>query len=154
MGTILDTTVFIELERVMRGLPTAQAMTELVKHLESRLGENEEVALAAITASELLHGVYRATEEHRGRRAAFVEAVVAAFPTLSFDLLVARVHARLWAGLASSGTEVGAHDRLVAATAMSAGWRVGTANIRHFNRIPGLEVTSLQMTRPTTDSGE
>jgi tRNA(fMet)-specific endonuclease VapC len=146
MGTVLDTTVFIELERVMRGLPTARAMTEVARRLESRLGEDEEVALAAITASELLHGVHRATEEHRGRRAAFVEAVIAAFPTLSFDLLVARVHARLWAGLTASGTEVGAHDRLVAATAMSAGWRVGTANIRHFNRIPGLEVTSLQMT--------
>lgn len=153
MGTVLDTTVFIELERAMRDLPAARAMTEVAQRLESRLGENEEVALAAITASELLHGVHRATEEHRGRRAAFVEAVIAAFPTLSFDLLVARAHARLWAGLASSGIEVGAHDRLVAATAMSAGWRVGTANIRHFNRIPGLEVTSLQMTRPTTDSG-
>lgn len=75
-----------------------------------------------------------------------MEAVIEAFPTLSFDLLVARVHARLWAGLASSGTEVGAHDRLVAATAMSAGWRVGTANIRHFSRVPGLEVTSVQLT--------
>jgi predicted nucleic acid-binding protein len=94
---------------------------------------------------ELLHGVHRAAEEHRGRRAAFVEGVLAAFPTLSFDLLVARVHARMWADLAVSGTEVGAHDRLVAATAMSAGWRVGTANVRHFKRIPGLDMTPLQM---------
>jgi tRNA(fMet)-specific endonuclease VapC len=68
-----------------------------------------------------------------------------AFPTLSFDLLVARVHARLWAGLAASGTEVGAHDRLVAATAMSAGWRVGTANMRHFERVPGLDMMALQL---------
>jgi tRNA(fMet)-specific endonuclease VapC len=153
MGTVLDTNVFIELERAMRGRRPERAMTEVTQLLQTQLGEREEVGIAAITASELLHGVHRATEEHRGRRAAFVEAVIAAFPTLSFDLLVARVHARLWAGLASSGTEVGAHDRLVAATAMSAGWRVGTVNMRHFNRIPGLEVTSLQMTQPTTDSG-
>jgi tRNA(fMet)-specific endonuclease VapC len=146
MGTVLDTTVFIELERAMRGLPAVSAMTEVAERLESQLGENEEVAIAAITASELLHGVHRATDEHRARRAAFVEAVLVAFPTLSFDLLVARVHARLWAGLASSGAEVGAHDRLVAATAMSAGWRVGTANIRHFDRIPGLDTAPLQMT--------
>lgn len=146
MGTILDTTVFIELERAMRELPAARAMAEATKRLESQLGENEEVGIASITASELLHGVHRATDEHRARRAAFVEAVLAAFPTLSFDLLVARVHARLWAGLASSGADVGAHDRLVAATAISAGWRVGTANIRHFDRIPGLEMTSLRMT--------
>ncbi len=146
MGTVLDTTVFIELERAMRGLPAAQRMGAVAKRLEAQLGESEEVAIAAITASELLHGVHRATEEHRGGRAAFVEAALTAFPTLSFDLLVARVHARLWAGLASSGTEVGAHDRLVAATAMSAGWRVGTANIRHFERIPGLDMTPLQLT--------
>lgn len=151
MGTVLDTTVFIEFERAMRGLPAERAMTEVARCLESQLGENEVVAIAAITASELLHGVHRATAEHRARRAAFVEAIIAAFPTLSFDLLVARVHARIWAGLASSGTEVGAHDRLVAATAMSAGWRVGTANIRHFNRIPGLDVTSLQMSQPAID---
>ncbi|MGA2164625.1 MAG: PIN domain-containing protein [Solirubrobacteraceae bacterium] len=144
MGTILDTTVFIEFERALRDLPARQAMTEVAERLESQLGENEEVGIAAITASELLHGVHRATAEHRGRRAAFVEAVLAAFPTLSFDLLAARAHARLWAGLATSGADVGAHDRLVAATAMSVGWRVGTANIRHFNRIPGLDLTPLQ----------
>jgi tRNA(fMet)-specific endonuclease VapC len=146
MGTVLDTTVFIELERAVRGLPAARAMPEMAQRLESQLGAREEVAIAAITASELLHGVHRATDEHRGRRAAFVEAVLAAFPTLSFDLLVARVHARLWAGLASSGTEIGAHDRLVAATAMSAGWRVGTANVRHFDRIPGLDMAPIKMT--------
>jgi tRNA(fMet)-specific endonuclease VapC len=146
VGTVLDTTVFIELERALRGLPATRAMTEVAQRLESQLGESEEVGIAAITASELLHGVHRATDEHRGRRAAFVEAVLAAFPTLSFDLLAARVHARLWAGLASSGAQVGAHDRLVAATAMSAGWRVATANVRHFDRIPGLDMTPVQMT--------
>jgi tRNA(fMet)-specific endonuclease VapC len=145
MGTVLDTTVFIELERAMRALPAERAMTEVAHRLEAQLGENEEVGIAAITASELLHGVHRATEEYRGRREVFVESVLAAFPALAFDLLVARVHARLWAGLVSSGAEVGAHDRLVAATALSAGWQIGTANIRHFNRIPGLDVTPIQM---------
>jgi tRNA(fMet)-specific endonuclease VapC len=145
MGTVLDTTVFIDLERAMRGLPAARASIGVAERLESQLGESEEVGIAAITASELLHGVHRATDEHRARRAAFVEGVLSAFPTLSFDLLVARVHARLWAGLASAGAEVGAHDRLVAATAMSVGWRVGTGNIRHFDRIPGLEVAPVQL---------
>jgi tRNA(fMet)-specific endonuclease VapC len=145
VGTVLDTTVFIELERAMRGLPAARAMAEVTQRLERQLGENEEVGIAAITASELLHGVHRATEAHRGRREAFVEAVLAAFPVLSFDLLVARIHARLWAGLASAEAEVGAHDRLVAATAMTAGWRVATANVRHFNRVPGLDVVAVQM---------
>lgn len=145
MGTVLDTTAFIELERVTRGLPAADAMREAAEHLAAQLGEDEEVGIAAITASELLHGVHRATHEHRARREAFVEAVIAAFPTLPFDLLVARTHARMWAELASSGREVGAHDRLVAATAVSSGWRVGTANVRHFSHVAGLEVIEIQM---------
>lgn len=145
MGTVLDTTVFVELERATRGLSAAHAMQEASGRLEDRLGGDEEVAIAAITASELLHGVHRADNERRAQREAFVEAVLAAFPALAFDLLVARTHARLWAGLASSGTDVGPHDRIVAATAMSAGWRVGSANTRHFTQIPGLDVTPISL---------
>jgi tRNA(fMet)-specific endonuclease VapC len=146
MGTLLDTTVFIELERAMRRLLVPNAMYQVSRRLEAQLGPAEEVGIAAITASELLHGVHRASPEHRARREAFVEGVLAAFPPFPFDLLAARAHARLWAGLASSGTDVGAHDRLVAATAITAGWRVGTANIRHFERIPGLDVVAINMT--------
>jgi tRNA(fMet)-specific endonuclease VapC len=147
VGTLLDTTIFIELERATRELPADGAMTEVGSHLTDRLGgTDEEVAIAAITASELLHGVHRAGEEHRGRREAFVEAVLGAFPTLPFDLLAARVHARIWAGLASSGTDIGAHDRIVASTAISAGWGLASANTRHFDRIPGLRVTHVSLT--------
>jgi tRNA(fMet)-specific endonuclease VapC len=145
VGTVLDTTVFIDLERATRGLPAARASTEVAERLTAQLGESEEVGIAAITASELLHGVHRATSQHRGRREAFVEGVLTAFPTLSFDLLVARTHARLWAGLAAAGAEVGAHDRLVAATAISAGWRVATADASHFNRVPDLDVKIVQL---------
>ncbi|HEY1643082.1 MAG TPA: PIN domain-containing protein [Streptosporangiaceae bacterium] len=132
--------MFIELERAIRRVPGAGAMNEVAERLMDQLGPAEEVGIAAITASELLHGVHRATPEHRARREAFVEGVLAAFPPFPFDLITARAHARLRAALASSGTDVGAHDRLVAATAVTAGWRVGTANARHFTRIPGLDV--------------
>jgi tRNA(fMet)-specific endonuclease VapC len=147
MGTLLDITVFIELERTVRSMPGTSSMNEVSKRLEGQLGPTEEVGIAAITASELLHGVHRATPEHRARRAAYVEAVLAAFPPLAFDLLAARAHARLWAGLASAGVDVGAHDRLVAAIAITAGWRVATANVRHFERVPGLDVVVMNMTR-------
>jgi tRNA(fMet)-specific endonuclease VapC len=146
VGTLLDTTAFIELERAVRRLPPASAMTEVSGHLEGQLGPAEEVGIAAITASELLHGVHRASLEHRARREAFVEGVLAAFPPISFDLLVARAHARLWAELAAAGLDVGAHDRLVAATAIATGWRVGTANVRHFDRVPGLDVIAITLT--------
>jgi tRNA(fMet)-specific endonuclease VapC len=146
LGTILDTTVFITLERAVRVLPKAGAIGEVGRRLEASLGPAEDVGIAAITASELLHGVHRAAPEHRPRREAFVEAVLAAFPPISFDLLAARAHARLWAALASAGTDVGAHDRIVAATAIAAGWRVATANVHHFERVPGLDVVDIELT--------
>jgi tRNA(fMet)-specific endonuclease VapC len=145
VGTVLDTTVFIAFERATRGTAAEHAMRTVGMRLEEHLGANDEVAVASITASELLHGVHRASDEHRARREAFVEAVLAAFPSLPFDLLTARTHARMWASLAASGTDVGAHDRIVAATAVSVGWRVGTANTRHFERIPGLSVTPIAL---------
>ena len=113
------------------------------KQLSDAIGELEDVGMAAITASELLHGVHRADTANRVTREAFVEAALAAFPPIPFDLACARAHARLWAHLASTGADIGAHDRLIAATAMAIGWRVATANVDHFARVPGLEVVEL-----------
>lgn len=145
MGTLLDTTVFIEVERALRGLPVGAALDTVSRRLEDILGAGEEVGIATITASELLHGIHRATPEHRPRREAFVEAVLAVFPSLPFDQLCARSHARLWADLVSSGADIGPHDRIVAATAITAGWRVGTANVRHFDRVRGLSVVEVRL---------
>jgi tRNA(fMet)-specific endonuclease VapC len=140
LGTLLDTTVFVQLERELSRLPGDRAMPEIGARLRRELGDNEVVGIAAITASELLHGVHRAGPHHRARRDAFVEAVLLAFPPLPFDLLCARAHARLWAQLVASGGDIGPHDRLVAATAIASGWRVATANVRHFERVTGLQV--------------
>ena len=147
MGTLLDTTVFIDLERAIRTLPPGRAMTEVSERLEEQLGPDEEVGIAALTASELLHGVHRASPQYRARREAFVEAVLDAFPPLPFGLLAARAHAQIWARLAAAGEDVGAHDRIVAATAVSVGWNVGTANLRHFSRIVGLDILTVTFTR-------
>ena len=66
-------------------------------------------------------------------------------PTGAFDLLAARAHARLWARLAAAGIDIGAHERLVAATAIASGWRVGTVIVGHYGRIDGLQVVALDL---------
>jgi tRNA(fMet)-specific endonuclease VapC len=149
VGTLLDTTVFIDLERAVRALPPGSAMAQVSARLEEQLEPDEDVG---ITASELLHGLHRATPEHRTRREAFVEAVLTAFPPIAFDLLTARAHARIWAELATAGIDVGAHDRIVAATAITTGWRVGTANTRHFDRITGLDIIPVTFSSSHTAS--
>lgn len=144
MGTIVDTTVFVDLDRAGGRRPGSDPGRLIGDRLAQCLGPDEEAAIAAITASELLHGVYRASAGQRARREAFVETILSVIPVVDFDLLAARAHARLWASLVMAGKDIGAHDRLVAATAISIGWRVATANLRHFGRIPGLDVIEVR----------
>jgi predicted nucleic acid-binding protein len=102
---------------------------------------SESVAIATITASELLHGVHRAADTKRkSRREATVERILSLVPVLAFDLVVARVHARLWAELAAKGRSVGAHDLIVGATALTYESAVVTRDERSFPKIPGLRV--------------
>ena len=57
--------------------------------------DNEEIAMAAITASELLHGVHRlkgAVARTRAER--FVEGLLSSIPVIPFDLHVARACTR------------------------------------------------------------
>ena len=68
------------------------------------------------------------------------------FRSLPFGLLTAHAHARIWARLSAAAQGVGAHDWFVAATAIAAGWRAGTADPRHFDRIAGLDILTVTVT--------
>ena len=102
----------------------------------------EPAAIAAVTASELLHGVHRASPPRlRSRREAFVEHLLSKLPIIPFDLLAARVHARIWADLSARGIVIGPHDLLIGATAIAIGASVATRDLRSFPKIPHLNVT-------------
>jgi tRNA(fMet)-specific endonuclease VapC len=130
LAVLIDTSVLVNVER--RGLS-----------LERALGERER-AISVITASELLHGVHRATDDHvRTRRQAFVEHLISSIEPLPITTPVARSHAEIWAGLERNGEAIGAHDMWIAATALSHGMGVATANAIEFERVPGLAVIAL-----------
>ena len=130
MGALIDSSVLIAIER---------GEVDLAEPLAARL--DDDFAISAITASELLHGVHRAdSDARRATREAWVEGVLAQIPVLGFDLIAARIHARLSAKLASSGDTVGAHDLIIGATAMGRGLEVVTHDERSFPRIPGLSI--------------
>lgn len=130
MALLVDASVFITLERW--GRPPRALIAAVA---------DEPVALASVTASELLAGVLMAdTPARRQRREAFVEALLAVVPILPFDLQVARVHARLWTDLAVAGHLIGAHDLIIAATALTHDAALLTQNVREFERVPGLDV--------------
>jgi len=134
MGLILDSSVLIAAERKRLRFQDFCAS----------LGD-EELFITAITASELLHGVERAVDPViRSKRAAFVEALLARFQVLEFDVDVARHHARIWAVLATGGTLIGPHDLQIAATALRHEFTLATLNRDEFLRVPSLRMAELK----------
>jgi len=133
MGVIFDTSEIIALER------NQQNVDAII------LGrEDEPFGISVVTVAELLHGVERAdTDARKITRQAFVEKVIELFPILPFDTSVARTYARLWAALARKGLTVGAHDLIIAATAISVDYAIVTANVRDFEKIDGLRLEKL-----------
>ncbi|MDA0745947.1 MAG: type II toxin-antitoxin system VapC family toxin [bacterium] len=130
MGILIDSSVLIDFER---------GRIDLSARVEGR--EDEAFFLSVISASELLHGVYRATDSRiRARRTAFVEAALERFPLLPVDLKTARTHAQVWADLMARGLSIGLHDSWLAATCIAYGLTIATGNVREFERVSGLRV--------------
>ncbi|HZL13714.1 MAG TPA: PIN domain-containing protein [Verrucomicrobiae bacterium] len=130
MGLILDSSLLIADERGKFDMPGFL-----------RQFPDVQPAIAAITASELLHGVERAQDAGRkARRERHVEQILAAIPVQTFDLAQARVHARIWAELQARGQMIGPHDLLIAAAGLALGHEVATLNVQEFQRVNGLKV--------------
>jgi tRNA(fMet)-specific endonuclease VapC len=129
VGLVLDTNVFVCFER----------SDEPIDY--SRWEEYGAAYISSITVSELLVGVHYAdSEQRRIRRSAYVEAIISTISVLDFNTGVARLHSSLFATLAKEGRMIGAHDLIVAATALANGCAVLTDNLHEFERVPGLTV--------------
>ena len=132
MGLITDTGVFIRAEREGHRDPVALIPLD------------EELGISSITLSELLEGIYYAKTQLRAeRRRDFVERAKAVVPVIAFDETIAEVHAGLRAKQRSRGKMIGAHDLIIAATAMSLGWDVLTTNAAEFQQVEGLRVRDI-----------
>jgi tRNA(fMet)-specific endonuclease VapC len=128
VAVLIDTDLLVDLER---GIANPE--------VEYAIGD-EDRAISVITASELLHGVHRATGPVRARRAAFVEHLLTGLRPIEITEQVARIHAELWAQLEATGRLIGAHDLWIAATALAHGMGLATGNANEFRRVPGLRV--------------
>lgn len=138
MGLVIDTDVFILADRGRASLDLA------------RYAAYGEAFISVVTASELLVGVHRAVDPAvRARRTAFVESLLASIPILPVDMETARVHAQLVAELPKNET-IGAHDALIAATALRCGHGVLTGNGKDFRKLAGVQVVDFSLPTPRT----
>lgn len=108
--------------------------------LDELVGDEDDVAIAAVTVAELLVGVELADRRHRKAREQFVTRILATIPSEPYDLDVARAHARLLAHVRNSGRSRGAHDLIIAATAIARGRTVATTDAPGFDDLPGIAV--------------
>ena len=122
---ILDTSVLVAAERIGGALDAVVA-------------DDDDIAIAAITAAELLVGVELASKGRHQRRREFVERILESVPVEAYDLGVARAHASLLAHTRRTGEPRGAHDLVIAATALASDRTVVSADAQAFEGLPGL----------------
>ena len=129
MGLVIDTGLFIWAERNDVSDPMAMFPAD------------EDLALSIITVSELYEGVYLAKRPRRAKkRSEFIEQFALTLPVVDFTLPIARVHAKIRATQRQRGKMIGAHDLIIAATAISMDWDVLTLNSAEFRQVEGLGV--------------
>ena len=124
---IIDTGILMASERNRRQLADA-------------IEDDDDVVIAAITVAELRTGIELATETHRARRSEFLVRILETLPVEPYDLATAEAHGRLLAHVHRSGTQRGAHDLIIAATAAATKRIIltGDRNAR-FGELPGIE---------------
>jgi tRNA(fMet)-specific endonuclease VapC len=103
---IVDTGVLIASERRRRGLSDV-------------IEGDDDLVISAVTVAELRTGIELAGPGHRAARSEFLIRVLETLPVEPYDLAVAEAHGRLLAHVHRAGTKRGAHDLLIAATAVA-----------------------------------
>ncbi len=102
--------------------------------------EDDDLVMAAVTVAELRTGIELATEPHRAARSEFLVKVLETLPVESYELATAEAHGRLLAHVHRSGRRPGAHDLVIAATAVATNRTVLTTDRNaHFDDLPGVD---------------
>ena len=105
-------------------------------------------------ARELAHGLLRTTTVTRfellcgarnARQENTIRQLLAAIPTLPLDQQAADLAALVRRNLQKAGEEVGMADSLIAGIVLSHAGTLLTRNRRHFERVSGLRLASLQL---------
>ena len=104
--------------------------------------DREDQFVSAITVGELYQGAYRSPAKDR-HLVNIEQRVLPAVTVLPYDSAVAKVFGRLRAELEAAGTRLDDADLQIAATAIYHGLELVTGNLRHFQRIPDLEINSV-----------
>ena len=137
MGLILDSSVLVAAER------QGQNARQMLASVAQRVTETE-IGISVVTLIELAHGAARAnTPERKAKRQKFIEELQTAMPIHPVTVPLALRTGKIDGENQARGVQVALADLLIGVTALELGYSVGTANLRDFQRIPGLTVVQL-----------
>jgi tRNA(fMet)-specific endonuclease VapC len=134
---MLDSTAAVAAER------QGKTARQLLEAVAMETGD-EELAVSVVTVLELAHGVFRAdTTARRENRQHFLDDLLIGVPIHPVTVPVALLAGRIDGQSQARGVRIPWSDLLIGATALQLGCTVGTANLRHFEKIPNLTVRKL-----------
>jgi tRNA(fMet)-specific endonuclease VapC len=113
-----------------------KAASPIAENLRRRMPAD--IVTCAVVKAELLHGAMKYGVPER--RLAVVRDTLAPYASLPFDDVVAEHYARIRHTLELTGSTIGPHDLLIAATCVARGCVLVTANTNEFSRVAGLTV--------------
>ncbi|TET97570.1 MAG: type II toxin-antitoxin system VapC family toxin [Dehalococcoidia bacterium] len=128
---LLDTDI---LSNLLRRAPSTALVTKLASI------PPEEQFTSSITLGELVYGAYRLQERAGALLQRLDETLLPNLPILPFDASAARRYGEVRAELERRGTPMGDADLRIASIALTRDLAVVTANVRHFQKVPGLAV--------------
>jgi tRNA(fMet)-specific endonuclease VapC len=124
---ILDTGVLIASER------DRSTLSKIIT-------EDDDLVIAAITVAELRTRIELAGPAQRADRSDFLIRVLETLPVEPYDVTTAEAHGRLLAHVHRSGKQRGAHDLIIAATALTSRRTILTHDRNaHFDELPDVE---------------
>ena len=134
---MLDSTAAVSAER--QGKNARQLLETVALKID-----DEGIAVSVVTVLELAHGIARAdTPERRSRRQRFLDELLTGVPIQPVTVPIALRAGQIDGESQAKGVRIPLSDLLIGISALELGYGVGTANIRHFQLIPGLKVIQI-----------
>jgi len=134
---MLDSTAVVAAER--QGKNARQLLESVM--LETA---DDGIVVSVVTVLELAHGITRAdTVDRRRRRQSFLDELLTGLPIQPVTVPIALRAGQIDGQSQAKGVRIPLSDLLIGASALQLGYGVGTANLRHFKMIPGLDVIAL-----------
>ena len=135
LGLVLDSSTLIAAERRKESIP------DFIESILRAHG-SVDLSLSPVSVAELVHGIFRAQAPVANQRRLYIEELLSLLPVHPVTKQTGWLVGQIQGQEAAKGNVLPFNDLMIAAAAIEQGYAVLTGNVRHFRKIPGLQVIS------------